>query len=100
MRSILHKRFYYLKRRFNRHHRQAQLRAVMPPALAHRIDPLIDREQAQLLWNTRDQPGLSKSHELHTCIQAIFEHLSDRSNDWGMQIGHIVPRDPSLHIMG
>jgi hypothetical protein len=34
------------------------------------------------------------------CVQAQYDNLSNRNNDWGQQIGHIVPRDPSFTSIG
>jgi hypothetical protein len=99
MRDILKQRYHYVKRRFNRHRRGQHLHDTMPKAFAHRISQLLDREQAQMLWNTRDQP-FAITPPFRVALQTVFDHLSDRSNDWGQQIGHIIKRDPTFVSLG
>jgi hypothetical protein len=100
MRLILQQRAHWVKRKYNRHRRTQQLREVMPAALANRISQIISREAAQLLWDARHQLNHPMTAAIHFCVQAIFTNLSDRTNDWGQQIGHIIPRDPTFTSLG
>ena len=100
MRSILLQRFHYVKRIYRRRRRQEQLEVMMPTAFASRISQILDREQAQLLWHANRHETYPVTPDIRWNLQCVFEHLSDRNNDWGQQIGHIIPRDPTFISLG
>ena len=40
------------------------------------------------------------SDRLRSELQAIYNDLHDRTNDWSISIGHIIPRDPHVESFG
>jgi hypothetical protein len=70
----------------------------LPAALMHRLEPLIQREIAALLWHSKQVIKVTPfvKRELHY----LHAYLSVRSNPWAISIGHLVPRDPTFTTTG
>ena len=100
IRRILSARFHYIKRTYNRKRRRQQLEGTMPAGSEPRITQLLVKEKAQLLWSHHPFEQYTVTSEIQFCTQSIFDHLSNRNNDWGQQIAHIVPRDPTFTSLG
>jgi hypothetical protein len=70
----------------------------LPAALAVRLEPLIQREIAAVLWRT-------KQSILVTCFARqelgyLHTYLADRCNPWAISIGHIVKRNATFITTG
>jgi hypothetical protein len=70
----------------------------LPGALMHRLEPLIQREIAALLWRTR------KVIKVTTFVQRelryLHSYLSNGDNRWAISIGHLVARTNTFVAAG
>jgi hypothetical protein len=63
-----------------------------------RIPSLLAREQAALLWKTRQL--IPVSEQVREQLRYLHDYLADFSNPWKISIGHIIPRDPAATSFG
>jgi hypothetical protein len=66
--------------------------------LHNRIQALIPREKAQLLWNSHHHTVLSP--QTNVCLQTIHNYLIPDTNPWEEAIGFIIPRLPHFTTVG
>lgn len=97
-RSILTRRYHQVKNWYARSGRAARIADTIPAALAPRIESLMSRDMAQVLW--RDNHQYSVPSDAQAEIQYLCDYLADRSNPWETLIGHVVPRVPTFYSRG
>ena len=98
LRRAIQRRYHQVKGFYNRSQKYKSLAAQLPKHLHTRIDNLIARDMAALLWRTKSAIGLTEPviHEL----QQLYNILADTSRPWSISIGHVVPRDAQFTSIG
>jgi hypothetical protein len=64
----------------------------------HRLEPLIQREIAALLWRTRQV--ITVTPFVQRELRYLHNYLSNRDNCWAISIGHLVARSNTLVATG
>ncbi len=95
---ILRTRFHQVKGSMARRGTALQLENQLPRALLQRLPVLIAKEQATLLWHTKQTFPIPEA--VTTELQYLHDYLADTSNEWCMHIGHYIPRDPTWESAG
>jgi hypothetical protein len=91
IRPALRTRYHVLRGLRSRNtNRIASWEQELPDALAARLEPLIQREIAAILWNTRQTISVTPS--VHQEIGFLHDYLANRSSPWAISIGHLVKR--------
>jgi hypothetical protein len=97
-RRAIQTRFNQVRGFYSRKNKTKQFQAQLPRHLHHRIDSMIAREMAALLWSTKSKIALT------TTVQDELSYLhslfANPNYKWEMQIGHIIPRDPQFTCTG
>ena len=98
LRRAIQTRFHQVKGFYSRRDKEAKLSKQLPKHLHHRLDSLIARDMASLLWRTKSRITITEpvAREIHN----IYEHMADASKEWSISIGHIVPRDSQYTSFG
>jgi hypothetical protein len=90
LRWILNQRYYILVRGKDRNF--ADQFGHPPRGMSKRLDQLISRAKAKVLWH--DHGRFQISAAVRQDLQFLFTYLSNRSNPWSMSIGHYIKRAP------
>ena len=98
IRHELSKRYFVLKRTYEKTGRADRLRTQLPPALLDRLSTLIARDKASLLWSSRTK--LPVTHSLRATLATIHSVVADATVTLAQPIGFIVPRDPLAESKG
>jgi hypothetical protein len=99
VRRALQSRYHALSNWRTRHASQISAwTKELPAALLHRLEPLIQREIAALLWHTKQ--AIKVTPPVQRELQYLHAYLRVRSNPWAISIGHLVPRDPIFTTTG
>ena len=98
IRHELSKRYYVLKRMYDKTGRAARIRAQLPPALLDRLSTLIARDKAALLWSSRTKLVITQS--IRAALTTIHSVISDATVRLAQPIGFIIPRDPLAESRG
>ena len=83
---------------FNRTKKTRALTAQLPRDLHNRLDSLIAREMAALLW--RPKTAIPLPTAVNYELKKIHELLFDIKNSWSINIGQVVPRDAQYTSLG
>jgi hypothetical protein len=73
-------------------------RRELTESLLHRLEPLIGREVASLLWRTRQTIHVTKF--VRRELEYLHTYLTNHENRWAISIGHLVPRSPTFTTKG
>lgn len=94
----IQQRFHQVKGYYNRSCKEGEFKAQLPKDLHHRLDRLIARDMATLLWRTKTPIPIPPpvTYEL----KALHRQFSDFSRPWSISIGHVVPRDAQFTSLG
>ncbi|CAB9523034.1 hypothetical protein SEMRO_1369_G266880.1 [Seminavis robusta] len=98
VRRALVARFHIVQRRFNRRGKELHLRRELPSALLGRIESLILRERAKLLWTTRQR--FTVDIDMKTSISHLLAYVQASADPWEVPLGLIVPREPHFSSRG
>ena len=98
IRRALHLRFTQVRGYYKRKGKEHVLRAQLPKHLHSRINSLIAKDMATLLWTTSSK--IKMTPLVHRELVQVYEHLRDPSKIWEMQIGHVIPRDATFTSIG
>jgi len=96
--EALRTRHGYLLRRYPDFARRRQFARALPPRLADRLEPLIQRDKAKQLWQS--EAPIPLTNTLRQELQFLRDAVVDPEHSWSMQIGHIIPRDPHVQCWG
>ena len=98
LRRAIQVRFHQVKGYYNRRQKMTNLAAQLPKDLHHRLDSLIARDIAALLWRTKTAITIPDSvrHEIYQ----LHAHLADITKPWSISIGHVIPRDAQFTSLG
>ena len=75
-----------------------QYKAELPKHLHHRIDAMIARDMAALLWSQKVKITLTTS--VIGELTHVHSLIANPSYKWEMHIGHVIPRDPQFTSLG
>jgi hypothetical protein len=64
----------------------------VPKNMEHRLDQLVSRAKAQILWQHRSRYSIGTA--VLNDLRFLHTYLSDRTNPWSMSIGHFIKRTP------
>jgi hypothetical protein len=98
IRFELRRRYHILKRRYGTSKRIASLERDLTPALLHRLDTLIARDKAQILWSSRAM--IAMTINIRNSLNIILSSLLDPLHHWAQPIGFIILRDPHFTSLG
>jgi hypothetical protein len=92
LRFLLLARYHLVIRKATRKGIVTAVRKAIPEAVGKRLDQLVARGIATILWHARGQYTVSTQ----TCsdFQFLFDYLAAPANPWHISIGHIIPREP------
>ena len=98
LRRAIQNRYHQVKGYYNRDKQTKILSAQLPKDLHTRLDNLIARDIAALLWRTKTKIDIPKpvSHEL----QQLHALLNNPTINWSISIGHVIPRDAQFTSLG
>ena len=97
-RRTIQSRFNQVRGYYNRKSKRQKFQAQLPKHLHGRIDSMIAREMAALLWSTKSKIALTKV--VIDELAYLHSLLADPNYKWEMQIGHVIPRDPQFTCTG
>jgi hypothetical protein len=98
IRHEISRRYHVVKRFWDSSKKAHRLKAQIPKNLHHRLDAIIARDKAQLIWNSRVR--ISMTPHIRACVTFIHNHLADSTNLWEQPIGFLVKRVPHLISIG
>ena len=70
----------------------------LPPSLLNRVDTLIARDHAQLLWSTRQR--FVVDDVLLEAVHQLLAYVESSESPWEVPLGMIIPRDPHFWSRG
>lgn len=98
LRRAIRTRFHQVKGFYSRTQRIHHFSQQLPKHLHQRLDQLIARDMAALLWHSKTPITLSDA--VITELRHFHEHMADTSRPWSISIGHIIPRDAQFVSVG
>ena len=98
VRRALVQRYNIVKRMYQQEKRTRALSALLPPKLEGRIDTLISREKARLIWHTRQRFAIND--EVRLALWHITRLANASENPWETHLGLIIPRVPHFWSRG
>ena len=90
-RRILFRRYHVVKRIHGDSTRGDRIRSTLPKHLEARIDSLIARDKATLLWKTKQTFPLDEA--MRHSLAHLKHYVHDSDSPWEVPIGMIIPRD-------
>ena len=98
IRRSLQTRFAQVRGFYKRKNKIQHFKAQLPKHLHSRVNSLIARDMAALLWatSTKTTVTVPVQHEL----RQIHAHMSNCTVPWEMKIAHVIPRDPQITSIG
>jgi hypothetical protein len=97
-RRTIQTRFNQVRGYYNRKNKTKQFQAKLPKHLHARIDSLIAREMAALLWSKKTKITITAA--VRDELTYLHSLLADQNYAWEMHIGHVIPRDPQFISTG
>ena len=99
-RHLLTSRYHSVHRRDPTLRDRARLRYLreLPLTLIHRLEQLVARDHAAVIWHTRTKFKLTEA--LQQELTYLFNYLRKPSNPWSTPIGHIIPRQAHFNSFG
>lgn len=97
-RRAIRSRYHQVRGFYSRTNRANKFSQQLPKHLHHRLDSLVARDMAALLWHTKTK--LPISHQVHRELQSLYLYMADTTRPWAISIGHIIPRDAQFTSLG
>lgn len=99
-RHVIQQRYHAVIRRDPKFKEKARQRyaAILPQAQRERMENLVSRDLAAVIWNTREKTSITK--ELRQEITYLHQFLKDFNNELSTPIGHIIPRASNFETFG
>lgn len=98
VRRMLFQRHKILERIYSKAGKRQFLTRQLPSYLAHRVDTLIARDRAQLLWATKQRFFVDE--DMKTSIGHLLAYVSETADPWEVPLGMIIPRKPHFYSRG
>ena len=97
-RRAIQTRFNQVRGFYSRKNKIKQFQAQLPKHLHSRIDSMIARDMAALLWSTKSKIAVTAT--VRDELTYLHSLLANPNYKWEMQIGHVIPRDPQFTSTG
>ena len=97
-RRVLFTRYQILARRYSRKEMEIRFARQLPVTLLHRLDSLIARDRAQLLWSTRQR--FSVDSTMLEAVRHLLAYVESTTSPWEVPLGMIIPREPHFWSRG
>ncbi|KAI2498469.1 hypothetical protein MHU86_16053 [Fragilaria crotonensis] len=98
IRRTIQQRYHQVNGFYSRQNKRQYLSAQLPKHLHHRMDSLIARDIAALIWKTKTIINLPEPVLFE--IRNITELLAEKERPWSISIGHVIPRDAQFTSLG
>jgi hypothetical protein len=98
MRRAIQSRYHQVKGFYRRKQKLQHLSNQLPKDLHHRLDSLIARDIASLIWKTKTRIELTAPIQFE--ISQLHSLIADHNYPWSISIGHVIPRDPQFTSHG
>jgi len=98
MRRSLQSRYHQVRAYYQRSRKEQALKLLLPKHLHNRVDPLISREMASLLFHSRAR--VKTDAPLQSELETLRKYLADYSRPWQISLTHLIPRDPNFISIG
>ena len=98
MRRAIQNRYHQVKGFYHRQSKLQYLSTQLPKDLHHRLDSLIARDIASLIWKTKTKIEITAPIQFE--IGQLHSLLADANRPWSISIGYVIPRDPQFTIFG
>ena len=98
VRAILLGRFHFIKRTYPESKKIRAWTAHLPANLLGRIDVLLSRDKAQLLWSTRQHFPITA--DIRESLDYLLHYVTSSDSPWEVPLGLIVPREPHFASRG
>lgn len=98
LRRSLHARFNQIRGYYKRVSKTHHFRAQLPKHLHCRVDSLIARDMATLLWSSKSRTPISVPVRYE--LRQLHTHMANFAIPWEMCIAHTVPRDAQFTSIG
>jgi hypothetical protein len=98
VRRALHTRYQILSRKYNQQGQELRFKRQLPTSLLHRVDSLIARDKAHLLWSS--QQRFAVDAPMLNAIGHLLSYVESTESPWEVPIGMIIPRDPHFWSRG
>ena len=94
----IRERYHKVKGYYSRQNKLQRLSMQLPKHLHHRLDSLIARDMAALIWKTKTIIPLPAPVQFE--LENLYSILADAQRPWSISIGHVVPRDAQFTSLG
>jgi hypothetical protein len=98
LRRAIQTRFHQVRGYISRQGKTKKYKSELPKHLHHRIDAMIARDMAALLWSQKVKIPLTQSVLCE--LTHVHSLIANPTYKWEMQIGHVIPRDPQFTSFG
>jgi hypothetical protein len=98
IRRHLTTQFHVMQRWYKTSERASSIAQQLPESLMQRLEPLIARDKAQLLWMSRRR--FQVTTEIRKTIETVFQVLQNKTYHWAAPIAHLIPRDHHFVSVG
>lgn len=98
VREAIRKRYYIALRILSTTRRIDLLQHQLPATFEHRLDSLVSREIAKIVWHTKAK--MQMTVRIKQCLEPLYTFLNNPANSWAAPIAFIVKRDPHAESMG
>ena len=98
LRRTIQQRFNQVRGYISRQGKTKKYTAELPKHLHHRIDSMIARDMAAMLWSHKVKIPLPPS--VINELKHVHSLIANPTYKWEMQIGHVIPRDAQFTSIG
>jgi hypothetical protein len=98
VRRALFARYQILTRQYHQKGQELRFSRQLPVSLLHRLESLVAKDKAQLLWSTRQR--FSVDAPMLDSLGHLLSYVEATSSPWEVPLGMIVPRDPHFWSRG
>jgi hypothetical protein len=98
VRRVLRARYAVLDRLYKGREQERRIKNQLPPGLAHRLESLLARDKAHLLWSTYQRFGITSP--IAEAVEHLHHYVASNESPWEVPLGLIVPREPHFWSRG
>jgi hypothetical protein len=98
VRTALHVRYQIISRRYRKQQREVFFLRNLPLSLRERLDSLIARDRAKLIWSTHQRFAVDDL--MKASLQQLLSYVRDVDTPWETPLGMIIPREPHFFSRG
>jgi hypothetical protein len=84
-------RYQIIRRRYKQQEQELRFTRQLPATLLHRVDTLVARDKAHLLWTTRQR--FLVNPPLLEAIRHLISYVEANTSPWEVPLGMIIPRE-------